>query len=990
MTVYSYLFNKVPTVKVEIDWNNDGLFNNSNSDVTQYVMSWDSQIGYQEQFQLIANKGTARIVLDNSTNPSNGLKPFNFAYGTSMPGIGNPIGQVGYYYKVRISFYNFPTMATPEATTPHYDFASRTFDTIRNTRVFTGYIKDITCDDQNDSTQTVTLDCFDLIGVLDLVPFAMPNMTWVPPHAASQIILDTCFGDGTSSYSWLWLRSQPSDGDWFQFIYGLEPAIYRYTFKTTLSGASNEIKIGATLADSSNNAFGALSRQTNTGNWATTMFIPEYMHAISNTADMIYFLASAPSSNFNTSLLTNCITGNNLIWGGSYFGMGMGRTVNGFGSNASNGNFYALSEASGTTVVDEGPNSANATYTGAGILYLQGSPCPVLNSMKINAVGASASKTNAIPSETFTVKFLFKKGGTIANGQVLFDCNNGVRTPFRVEYRTGNNLAIVCTIGTFVSTSSPLSTAGWYEIMVERHNNNNAYSTVSIYCAALGTQPVLLGSVTANGTDVAGVPYSWVLGNNSAANAGVDGYFSALGIYPQNGEGINGLGTGKNWNPYWNYWQAAYAQNSPQGTSFFGANATSYGDSLPAVISTGSQTASQYLGAGWDGKSTTALKAMEEVTRTEFGRFFVTRLGQPYWLTSNDYFRKFDGYLPNGGAHSGHQIYGAHTARGKLKKTTDHIHNAVEVKYTPRPSESAASSTVCLATGAIRLEPSWEATTLGKKTISLPYLDATTGSPVSVSRLILPLAPNTHFTVNRFDNFNGEDVTTKGYVTFAVTVNSSNVVITMTNTTSAPLYVKILKIEGYTVTIEKPTSIYLEDATSIATYGKKYLSYEIPQDVTPAWAYSIANALLTFYKNPYFYVDGDVNYGNAWIVGDLNTDESATTAVPFSGHWWHLLDVEVLDAISLFLAPKGPISDSDFQDIQQGIVTGIKYHWTPASLTVSFSVENIFINLLYTGPGYPLYSPSKGFLVLDDTTYGKVGQYDSIHGLNSSGYMIGI
>lgn len=100
----------------------------------------------------------------------------------------------------------------------------------------------------------------------------------------------------------------------------------------------------------------------------------------------------------------------------------------------------------------------------------------------------------------------------------------------------------------------------------------------------------------------------------------------------------------------------------------------------------------------------------------------------------------------------------------------------------------------------------------------------------------------------------GTDVTTD--VTPTATFYGDYAEIKLENTTAAPVWVQKLQVRGYAVRAREPVTVTAQDATSIAAYGKRKLTLNVPLMSWTAHAQSLADYLLAVYKDPQHDVHG--------------------------------------------------------------------------------------------------------------------------------------
>jgi hypothetical protein len=256
-------------------------------------------------------------------------------------------------------------------------------------------------------------------------------------------------------------------------------------------------------------------------------------------------------------------------------------------------------------------------------------------------------------------------------------------------------------------------------------------------------------------------------------------------------------------------------------------------------------------GDTWRESETNAMSAVQDVVDTEYGWFWVARDGT---LT----FKDRDWFLEQAAVAPALTLTGAQYSQDGLLDAS-RIYNHVTVDYTPR--EEATTGVVAQLNRGVHIFPNtavrWSSSQPRvASTVIVPFVEASTGQVTGATDIILPVA-GTDFTVNDFEDGTGFNYTAQGYVVPSMVVTGSGVEITFTNTALGPLWIFGLQVRGTALITRQAEQIVDQDTTSIAAYGKRPTTYNIPfaSESGQPLAQAIANYLLGQFKDPQYSVD---------------------------------------------------------------------------------------------------------------------------------------
>lgn len=260
----------------------------------------------------------------------------------------------------------------------------------------------------------------------------------------------------------------------------------------------------------------------------------------------------------------------------------------------------------------------------------------------------------------------------------------------------------------------------------------------------------------------------------------------------------------------------------------------------------------------WSGDETRALEAVRQVAQSEAGRFFVQRDGALTFLDRLWFFRPAAPILALGGSNP----FTVNVDRG-----VDHVYNTVKVIVHPR-STSPITEVLAQAATSLKIPPRTPAGP-GLRLVRLRYRDEA-GNAVGGTGIVVPLVPNTDYTVNDRPSGAGPDYTASPLFSFgALDVRGSEILIELRNQAPIPLYMTKLQVRGQAVTAFDPLTQIAEDAASQLTYGERTLLADLVLSADGIFAASLADYLLDLLRSAVTNVVR-VEFENTPVVGGVN------------------------------------------------------------------------------------------------------------------------
>ena len=242
----------------------------------------------------------------------------------------------------------------------------------------------------------------------------------------------------------------------------------------------------------------------------------------------------------------------------------------------------------------------------------------------------------------------------------------------------------------------------------------------------------------------------------------------------------------------------------------------------------------------WSGSATSALSAIEQVTRSENGLFFQRNGGNLQWWNRNHIFTSLVGTVVSAGINTPDII-------GDMGSAS--LYNIV--KTVARPHSTLAPGVVAKITASTQVPGN------GSTVVHLPFIDPVSQQKMGAQNLILPLVATTDWVANEQKDGSGVDYTTAvtGYVTFSYLISASGIDITVKNTASGPLYLNKLQVRGTGIVTYNPVTTTAQDtAGNLALYGANTLTmnYDLSEDLN--YAQASAAYLLNRWKAPAYRV----------------------------------------------------------------------------------------------------------------------------------------
>lgn len=358
------------------------------------------------------------------------------------------------------------------------------------------------------------------------------------------------------------------------------------------------------------------------------------------------------------------------------------------------------------------------------------------------------------------------------------------------------------------------------------------------------------------------------------------------------------------------------------GTAAVTAGATSGGVDFPSGSTSYEVGINTFPRAGQNWGAINALTAIEETTRSENGRFWVSRGGVVTWVNRNHYFLRL-------------VVASAMTLNGNPpgvngKISADTIFNQMLVSVNPQDLQT--NSVVAKSTSVIQVPGN------GSTVVKLPYVDPVTARAGMATNLTLPLVASTDWVANEKPDNSGVDYTTviTGYVTFTYVILANEIQITVKNTATGTLYLTKFQVRGQMLTSYNPVTMPKTDATSISTYKlQKAFKIDMPISTDTLYADSLGNYMLSKWSNPKFRIS-QIN------MGALNGTYGSNPP-------WN---VNIDDVITLSENQMGVVN-------HKYLVIGIQVQWDAGNaIQYAFNLERI---------------DDTTYWILQDATYGALG-----------------
>ncbi len=370
----------------------------------------------------------------------------------------------------------------------------------------------------------------------------------------------------------------------------------------------------------------------------------------------------------------------------------------------------------------------------------------------------------------------------------------------------------------------------------------------------------------------------------------------------------------------------------------------------PSIFEAGVE-AFAIAGDQWQADSTNALTAIQQVVDSERGGFWIAQSGIPVFVNRNYWARKAESppMLPlpwqfpviDGDMNDVTAVYGV-----------EEVFNRVVVSYTPRTT--LEEGVVVKARQTIRAAGRWGAENRppqlgeggrfnptqplppkGTTVVKVPFADLERGRIVGAKDLKLPPEPNVDFTAaEREDGYGADTYTTYEGLKFSVAPTGSDVEVSIENQALGTLFIIDFQLRGKGIVAYEPLQIVREDEASIATYGVRTLTIDLPLGGSQLYAEALAEYMLGRYKQPSYRIY------NVAFIDQQQVDNRMLVAL------------EIGDVISISDYQAGVIA-------QKHLVTGLEYSLSAEKrLEMRLSVR-------------PLQDVT--FWILGDATYGVLG-----------------
>jgi len=795
------------TYSVFVDWDYSGTgapdFSQPADDITSYVMGCSGNIGIGKETAQLADVGKCSLTLRNTDRRFSPAYSGGALYGKLTP--GKPV-------KVIV------------VDGSNYDW-------------FRGEIKSIMPSAGGQATGTngvksdrlCRIECVDNMERLRRTRIATPLLRSRYGHelitAAINKALNAPAATGTVS-----LNGQVSNNDWVQIntaINGINYGI-RYTFKTSLGSAANEVLIGATVEETIDNLRNAINGGPGAGTTYTAATVP------------LEIATAAPVGSYYRKVLED-------------------EPIR----------YHRLSEPSGTNADDLGGNSADATYVGAPTLGATGLVTGD-NATSFSGSGQYVSiPTLDMSNRAFSVEFLISPSASPPANQDIFSIYGawvaGQASYLRL-FSTGDLTYDAYLTGGSISTPAGVIgfAGGTYHVVLtydpvtdesKIYVNSTAQASGSAGPYSGTALPVIqFGAFTAaGGNPLKGVGDEFALyfkvltpervAAHYAARLTTPGVLITAAIPGAVGNGIALTVSGANLSVSSAFLAGGIDYPTSPANSFESA-----GELIP------------FAGDDWQSDNTNALTAVTDVVKNEgTGLFWAAKDGA--------YVFKNQGYIFRQGAASASLTLSSEQEDVEITGGEDDLYNNVEVTIKPRETKSLG--VVGKINAPVQIPGRWgterwdgnspiSLTEQGMKVIKVQFADPETGLRCAATNLVLPLLPTTNYEIyetvgDPYPGYtNGDPATGKLYVFFSVAVNATSAEVSVVNKALGPLYITKLEISGLALVKYNPYTAVAEDASSQQLYGKRTLTIQLPLSNNQQFAEALAAYNLKRYKDASF------------------------------------------------------------------------------------------------------------------------------------------
>jgi hypothetical protein len=300
----------------------------------------------------------------------------------------------------------------------------------------------------------------------------------------------------------------------------------------------------------------------------------------------------------------------------------------------------------------------------------------------------------------------------------------------------------------------------------------------------------------------------------------------------------------------------------------------------------------EYAADLWKDGETNAMTAIDDITHSEYGLFWVAADGT---LTFKD--QQYQFLAANRAADL--TLNDTHNIQDGALTITD-VYNRIIVTYRPRAESTTA---VVAKDGSKIYVPSSYGLTQRKrfnrtksirrssgKTVVIPYVDDDSKQAIGTTGLVLPPVAGTDFDVYDTSDTSGFNYTNSGYITFSVAATGGGIQPTLHNSAKGGLYVHNLQFRGNMLSALDPVQCIVDDPISQYANGVREFLYSIPFPATTisTFAEALSDYLLGRFKDPAYRItilgfEGIVTIGAVNIydleLGDVVSVTETQTAV---------------------------------------------------------------------------------------------------------------
>lgn len=240
----------------------------------------------------------------------------------------------------------------------------------------------------------------------------------------------------------------------------------------------------------------------------------------------------------------------------------------------------------------------------------------------------------------------------------------------------------------------------------------------------------------------------------------------------------------------------------------------------------------QEMAYWWAKSSGSPRERLDELARSEHGALFVGGDGKVRFIART-------GYTTGAAVLT---FANTEILDVALVNPWDSIYNGVDIKCYPI-SLSAEAVLWALLDNNVYIAP-------GETLVLWAEFADEHAQPAAGDDVISPLVATTDYTANTEPDGSGDDMTADLGV--AMTVYASRAKLTCTNGGSQGLYITALQVRGKAIT-QTPVQVRHENAASQTTYGRRWLTIDVPWQQSVARAVDLATALAAFYATPRAY-----------------------------------------------------------------------------------------------------------------------------------------